>query len=447
VRVYDDNHNPLRKKTVRFAANLGTITALDTTDDNGEATARYRGVAQNGEVRILVASPLDTLAWAGTSLFLTGAKVEILPSSPDTTVGKSVPVTIKVRDGDGQPVTGVTLQLTGTQATTGRTDGQGAFQTSVQRTTEGQVKIKASAIGTADSVSVGFWKALPGTQESTVLLFLDPPRLPASDGQSSKVRAIVYDDRHNPVAGRKVTFSASHGRVSAEAVTDENGVALGTYFAEPINADVTVSATAAFGDSLRQATATVNVVGLQLDLKPKAVDVQIKDTIPVALLLRDAEGRPMGNVKLKLEGMNVDSGRTNASGAFNATVTRSQESQVRLKVSALGAADSATVFFWRELPTEQNQIKNTVGNLRIFVEPSNLLASNSDKATVRVVAFDPLNNPLVGKPVRFTANYGIISAEDETDGDGIAEAVFRSVPVERSGRPLTVTGMTRPRGR
>jgi hypothetical protein len=51
-----------------------------------------------------------------------------------------------------------------------------------------------------------------------------------------------------------------------------------------------------------------------------------------------------------------------------------------------------------------------------------------------VVAFDKFNNPLAGRPVRFTANQGIITSADTTNDRGEATAVYRAVPVNIDAR-------------
>ncbi|MBD3391547.1 MAG: hypothetical protein GF418_05845 [Chitinivibrionales bacterium] len=68
-------------------------------------------------------------------------------------------------------------------------------------------------------------------------------------------------------------------------------------------------------------------------------------------------------------------------------------------------------------------------NMRIFVQPSNIRATNNDGAEVAVLLFDDDHNPVSDTIVYFSATHGIVTAKDTTDAEGIARAVFRSVPV------------------
>ncbi|MDQ3001801.1 MAG: Ig-like domain-containing protein [Fibrobacterota bacterium] len=435
VQVYDANHNPMRGRIVRFAASLGTITANDTTDAEGTATATYAGVPRNGEVRILASADVgDSLAVVGTSLQLEGLTVRITPLSPDTLIDETVPVTITVSDGEGEPVAAATVKLTGTANADGITDGAGNYRTSVKSDKETQVKITAAALGATANVSVGFWKTPPDSRSRTLLLFAEPARIAAANGETSKIRAILYDDNHNPIAGKRVTFSASQGIINPADTTDADGVAEATFQGLAMNGDVLITASYLQGDSTHRATATLTSAGLQIEVKPAVGEATLKDTVPVSIRVRDAQGRAMPDIQVTLKGAIQSSLRTNPSGTATATVASSIEKSVVVSATALGATDSGLVVFLTVLPNSSIISKAAVGNLRIFVDKSSIKASNTDQTQVRVVAFDKFNNPLSGRQVRFTANHGIITSSDTTNVKGEATAVYRAVPLNTNAR-------------
>jgi hypothetical protein len=66
--------------------------------------------------------------------------------------------------------------------------------------------------------------------------------------------------------------------------------------------------------------------------------------------------------------------------------------------------------------------------MRISVDPSNLVASDDDRAVVTVRVYSLSHNPVVGKEVRFSATHGIIDSLDTTDALGIATAIYQSIP-------------------
>ena len=433
--VFDANHNPLRNRPVAFAASLGTITGKDTTDGDGVATAVYAGVPRNGEVRILASADVgDSMAVVGTSLQLQGLTVRVTPLSPDTLVDRSVPLTVSVTDGEGEPVAATLVKLQGAAAPEGVTDGSGSFRTSVKSDKEAQVKVTASALGAAADVTVGFWTTPPESRTRTLLIFADPSRIAAAAGETSKVRAILYDDSHNPVPGKRVAFSASHGIITPDDTTDANGEAQAVFQGLAQNAEAVITASYRQGDSTRRASATITLAGIRIEVKPARGEAVLNDTVPVSIRVRDAQDRPLSDVKVALKGALQASLTTNPSGIATATVVSPGEKVLVLTASALGAADSAKVVYLTKLPFSDSAANPTVGNLRIFVDKSNLRASNTDQTTVRVVAFDKFNNPLAGRPVRFTANQGIIASSDTTDSRGEASATYRAVPINVDAR-------------
>lgn len=435
VQLFDDNRNPVGGRTVRFAASLGSITASSVTDSAGRATAVFSALPRNGEAHILAATTVaDTLSVVGTSVLLSGLKVDITPLSPDTAVGSVVPIDVTVTDGEGEPVASTTIALKGAQNASGTTDASGTFRTGVTRSSEGTAMVSASALGASDSVSIAFWTTPPVSRSRTLLVFADPARLPAATGETAKIRAILFDDKHNPIAGKRISFSSTNGIVTPSAVTDSGGAAEATFQAVSVNGDAVVTASYEQGSSVQSAVATVTLVGMQVELNAPATEVLIGDTVPLSLRLRDASGRVMPDVQITLKGAKQSSVTTGPAGTASASVTSSEEQVVTVTASALGGADSVKIAFFKSLPGGPTKGIPGVGNLRIFADRSDLKASNSDQTTIKVVAFDKFNNPLAGRPVRFTATTGIITASDTTDAKGEASAVYRSVPVDANAR-------------
>lgn len=435
VQVFDQNHNPLRRRMVRFAASLGTITGSDTTDADGMATATYAGVPRNAEARILASADVNgRTATVGTSVQLEGMTVAIVPLSSDTLIDEAVPVTVTVRDGDGEPVAAAAVTLQGAAAATGTTDGAGNFRTTVKSSKEELAKVTASSLGATATAGIGFWKTPFFSRSRSLLLFAEPARLPAANGEKAMVRAVLFDENHNPVAGKRVTFAASQGLITPFDTTDLNGAAVAEFQGFAENSDALITATYKQGDSTRTATTTITLAGVQIEVKPAREEVLTTDTVPVSILVRDGQGRPMPDVRLALKGALQSSLRTNPSGSATATVASASLATVTVSATALGAADSARITFLPTLPPGSTVSAQAIGNLRIFVDRSRLKASNTDETPVRVVAFDKFNNPLSNRLVRFTANQGIITASDSTDARGEAVATYRAVPVNQDVR-------------
>jgi protocatechuate 3,4-dioxygenase beta subunit len=435
AQVFDKNHNPLAGKLVRFATSMGTITGLDTSDNQGMATATFSGLPKNGEARILAAAVLgDSQVVVGTSVQLEGLSIRIDPLSPDTLVGESVPLTITVTDGEGEPVPAAEVKLEGATTAKGLTDGAGRYLTSVKSATVGQVKVSAKAQGAGDSLTIGFWNSPPGSRSRTLLIFADPARISATQGERSLVKAILYDDDHNPVVGKVVAFSSTQGLITPLDTTGADGMAEAVYTGPALNVEATITATYTQGDSLHRASTKITSAGIQVEVKLAAQEARLNDSVPVSIRVRDAAGQNVPDAKITVRGTNQTSLQTNSSGSATTYVTSITEQAIVVSASAMGASDSAKVIFLKVLPTGSAANKPAVGNLRIYVDRSKLKASNTDETKVRVVAFDKFNNPIAGRPVRFTASYGIITSLDTTDSKGEAAATYRSVPINVDAR-------------
>jgi hypothetical protein len=435
VQVFDVNHNPVAGKAVRFAASLGSITASGVTDSAGKATAQFSSAPRNGEAHILAAATMDdSLTVVGTSVLLAGLTVDVIPLSPDTAVGSNLPVDVTVADGDGEPVASASVSLTGAKDASGITNAAGTFRTGVTRGSEGVAEITAAALGAADSVGIVFWTTPPVSRSRTLLVFADPSRLPAANGETSRIRAVLFDDKHNPIANKPISFSASNGIVTPSGVTDSSGSASAVFQAVAMNADAVITASYKQGESLQSASATVSLVGLQMEINAPATEALLGDTVPLSLRVRDASGRVMPGVQIVLKGASQSSVVTSSSGTAAASVTSSEEKSVTVSATSLGGSDSVKILFLKTLPGSDTTRKVGVGNMRIFAEHSDLRASNTDQTVIKVVAFDKFNNPLAGRPVRFTATTGIITATDTTDAKGEATAVYRAVPFNTNAR-------------
>jgi adhesin/invasin len=435
AKVFDRNHNPLAGQVVRFASEVGSIQVRDTTDENGVATAKFSPIPANQDVPILVGAYIDDKwRFAGTTVNLKGVTIQIVASSLDTLIGKTIPLTVRLRDGNGEPVPTATIRLEGAAAAQGLSDGAGEFKTSVSLATPGTVRIKASALGAADSIAVGFFAGTEGSRSSNLNLYADPGRVAAAEGATSTITAILYDDRHNPVAGKTISFAATEGRISASSTTNDKGVATATFFSTPKNVEAEITATASLNDALKSATASLSLVGIDVNVQASKQDALLNDSVAIAIRVKDGLGKPLGDIPVTVSGANVSNGKTNGSGLLTVKVSSDKAQTTTITASALGASDTARVLFWKEIPKATDDLRTAIGNLRIFVTPSHLKASNTDQAQVRVVAFDNLNNPLSGREVRFTTQAGIISGLDSTDEAGVATATLRAVPFNTDTR-------------
>jgi protocatechuate 3,4-dioxygenase beta subunit len=260
-------------------------------------------------------------------------------------------------------------------------------------------------------------------------IYVSPSRLLASKSDTAAVLVIVYDNNHNPVAGKAVRFLTTAGIITASDTTNVFGEAHATYKAVPINTQARVIATMASGDSIMTVAQTVTLEKLQVLVATGSANAIINTEVPVTMTVLDGTGEPVPDALITLTGTLAAQGQTSGDGSFRTSVRSSTQQTVTITASALGDADTAVVRFWTSLPDTiiTQQSKNLV--MRIFSSKTQLRADNSDSAVITVLLTNETNNPQQGQVIRFASTLGIISEYATVDSNGRARSVLRSAPV------------------
>ncbi len=260
-------------------------------------------------------------------------------------------------------------------------------------------------------------------------IFITPSSIHASNTDEAQVTVIVYDDNHNPVAGKEVSFIATHGAVTAKDTTDESGKATATFYSVPINAQARVIAQLKTKDSTLAVAASVWLTGISVLISPDYTNALVDKEVPVTVTVLDGSGEPVSNAELEIDGAVDTSGLTNGDGVFKTSVTSSSQGEVNLKVATLGAMDSTTLTFWNELPTGSSEVVRSDRRLRVYSSRSQLKANTSDYAEITAILSNEKNNPLSGDTVLFSSNLGIIEEYSVVDSSGRAKVRLTSSPI------------------
>ncbi|MFM7532583.1 MAG: hypothetical protein ACKO5J_08865, partial [Rubrivivax sp.] len=267
---------------------------------------------------------------SGTPAFGPGGKAPTLTlalSSPSVTSASPATVVATVRDGNGQPVSGVVVSLAVTRAELSTlnaasvlTDAQGearAVRSAGSNGITGADDLSASAtVGTATlQARVGFSVAgaLPTIQAS-----IESTTLSGSRGQV-RVSAVLRDAAGRTLAGQIVNFASVGSKVrlsQVSALTDAQGVATTTAVpADPATASAdTVLASASVGGRevqspvnvqiLAEAPAPVRVPSLSLSISSPELTA-LTPTV-VTATVRDASGLPVPGIVVRLSTTRVD---------------------------------------------------------------------------------------------------------------------------------------------
>ncbi len=259
-------------------------------------------------------------------------------------------------------------------------------------------------------------------------IYASPTSVLASKTDVANIFVVIYDENHNPVAGRLVTFHANHGVVQEYATTDSTGKASVAFTAEQINTDALVWASMETEDSTVTVGTYVHMSGMELSIATDFSDALLNADVPVAVRLVDGAGQLVSNALVRLTGT-TDTMGTTTSGQFSTTVSKSSQGTYVISASALGASDTDTVRFWTTIPTGTQTSVQSIRALRLYSSKSQLNADNTDNASITAIVTNEKNNPLAGDTVRFSTNLGVIDGYAIADAAGRAVATLRSTPV------------------
>ncbi len=263
-------------------------------------------------------------------------------------------------------------------------------------------------------------------------MIVEPSRLLAAYGDTAHVTVIAYDNNHNPIVNRSVTFWASVGLIRpATTTTDENGAASAKFISVPNNTEALVVANLSLTkDSIVQRSQNITLSGLTVKVRPQTGNVLLNNVVPVNIDVTDAAGKPVSGDTLFLSGSASGTLITLGNGTATTTVTRSTVGSAQIIArSSLHAVDTATVHFWTAIPESVVNHQDQIRQMRIFASRSQLNADNSDYASITVILINANNNPAIGDTIFFTSDIGVIDRSAVIDSMGRATVRLQSSPI------------------
>ena len=431
VLVSDAASNPLNGVTVTFAApatgasaTLSAATA--TTDANGHASVTAVANAAVGSYQVTAAaSGVATSA----NFSLTNLAVEVgllvFTQQPSNTRAGNImnPVTVRLANTGGAPVTGASITLSlensgiplvGTLTRITDATGQAVFP-DLSVTVTGTYHLTANAL-TASAVSNSF-QITPAVSVSITAISGTGQTTPINTAYTFPLKAAVRDTFGNVVPGLSVTFTApasGPGVVfagSTNVITDNTGVATSPSMAanpQPGSFQVTATAPGAISQTLFSLTNIAGSAG-RLSFVQHPTDTQAGAVMtPVSVQLLDNAGNPVRTAGVPVTVVAIsgppasvlrgtltettDAGGlatfTNLSGVTAGTY------QLAAQSGSLGFATSATFRITAGPPAA---IRTTAGT------PQSAAVLTAFVAPLEVTVTDTSGNPVSGVSVVFTA--------------------------------------------
>ncbi len=435
VRVVDALDNPVTGATVTFGASgsgaSATLSATSApTDANGHAavTATANSIAGSYSVVASVTGVGAIVSFLLTNVTGAPGQISFVQQPANTSAGAVInpPVTVRVADSGGNPVSSAAVTISLQEATaplggtlSGTTDSTGlATFADLSITAAGTYHLDA-ANGSISSASNSF-QITPATSAFAIVAF-------EGDGQSAAVttnyagplKARVEDLYHNPIANASVIFAAPAGGASVtfSGSTTVNSGADGIAIAPAMTANtqtgtfqVTATTAAASSPALFNLT---NVPGsankLAFIQQPSNAVAGTTITPPVTVQVQDSLGnavhtagisvtlQPDATVRRlkQLSGSATQSTDSSGLATFvNLSISQAGAYTLQANSSGLSSATSSSFTITAGMVTN---IQATGGT------PQSATIQTSFTQQLEATVLDSLNNPISGATVTFTA--------------------------------------------
>jgi len=479
VIASDSDNAAMAGEEISLKATGGLLSASQVVTD-ADGTAKFTfsaGAQKKNQVVTITASAGDLqksipITIVGTTLSLIATPTAVKKDVPD-----GITITGQALDANGKPIYGEDLVLTSAQGNTlsgmdqsgtpvsGNsitltTDVNGSFQATFTGNATGEDTVTLEGLGSKKQVPLAVTNASSG--------FISP-----ADGQSVQVGGTVslvalwVDDQGNPLAGKALTFVASHGSFeggnsSVVATTDETGKATVTYQADNIATPASILVTEDPSDSKAiQDTLSLSILAsdpnrLDLQSSPTVLPPSIGDvssTSTITAVVRDENNNLVQGQLVTFKILDgPGSGEsiwplvavTDAYGQAKTTFTSGGTTSGQYKVKVQAVVDSSNGPF-------SDEVDLTVGReaARIVLGTTNRIEVISKDGIevgyglpITVLVTDNNGNPIPGQkvnlgiyPTQFRTGYW----QETTDVEGkktyvpIVTGVFANEDVNRNG--------------
>ena len=423
------NGNPVAEKTVRFATNLGSITASATTDGGGKATAFLKSSSIGTAA---VTATLGKSRTAAVNVPINAHAISVALSATSTSIirdGESTStLTATVTDNNGDPVSnqtvawsliGATPSGVSLSASSGVTDANGqttVVMTTDAGTTDATASVQAATGSSSDTVDI--------TLEGLSLSLTSGKTSIPANGTSTTAITLVAKSQTNNVAviGKTVTFSTDLGTIPSTGVTDNSGVATTTLTSSTAAGTATITAQIGGVSTTTpvQFAATANItVELSSDKDRILRDGQEEATITATVV--DGDGTPLDErvVDFSLTGSGSLSStqpqQTGASGT--ATIT--------LRADAATTDSNARIIATSEGQIDTLDIPMRGVSMVLTASPTSIVANGTNTSVLTLLLRETSTN--AGAPnrtIQFATTLGTIPATSPTNNSGVAQATL-----------------------
>ncbi|HCC5837398.1 TPA: Ig-like domain-containing protein, partial [Citrobacter farmeri] len=455
----DENSNPLQNQAVSFTVDGGPAfsgEASGTTGNDGTVTVALTSTVAGS---FTVSGTATDLSLSGSAevAFTADASTArlIIETSSDTKTANGTathPVTLKVEDAQGNPLTSVhnvTLSVpadgplfsSNSAATLSTsTNSNGELEVSLTSLVAGTFTVSAR-LGSSAAVSAQVTFAAD-INSAQMTVTADTGEAAAANGRATRtVTATLTDAGDNPLQNQAVIFTVNGGPAfsgEASGTTDDNGtvtvtltsIVAGTFTVSGVATDLSLSGSAEVAFMADASTARL-IIETSSDTKT----ANGTDTHPVTLKVEDARGNPLTSVHNVTLSVPADGPLFSSNNA--ATLSTSTNSNGELEVSltsAVAGTFAVSARLGSNTPVSaQVRFAADISTARLTVAADSeeaAAANGTATRTVTATLTDAGGNPLQSQPVSFTADSGPAfsgEASGTTDDNGTVTVTLTSI--------------------
>ena len=411
ARLLNSDGNPVSGASVDFTVDLGSITSPHTTGADGRAVATLTSGDQPGTCHISVAYGSEVSAIAEVEFSSYDLTLSSDPSSLLADGADSARITVVLRDGEGSPLAGETIQLSTDlgeivpQEVTTDAGGNGrASLISWPSAVDTQAVVTAAFKGSSGQTAVE-------QRGISLTVSSDPGAIVANGTSQAAVTATLQEATSGlPLASRKVIFGTNLGTITEEALTNSWGQAEAVLRSDLSSGTATV--TVRYGPSLNQSAAVeflptdVSAVILESESEQLLADGQGQTVVTAAVA--DADGHPLENVAVTF---------SCTAGSIDETAVTDASGQAQAVYRAPAAGADQTVALSAVVGTLEDEISIDLLGVTFQVQASGheIYADGVSQTEVIAQARETTSRlPLIGRTVLFRCFRDL-------DGDGIQD--------------------------
>jgi adhesin/invasin len=448
ARLLNSDGNPVSGASVAFTANLGSISSPHTTGADGRATATLTAGDTPGTCHISASYGSDLSAAAEVEFSSYDLSLSSNPSSLLADGADSSLIAVTLRDGQGSPLAGETIQLSTNlgeiQPQSVVTDPGGSGQailTSWASAVDTQAVVTAVFQGTSGQIIV----AQRGVSLS---VSADPGAIVANGTSQAAIVATLQEASSGlPLASRKIVFQTNLGTITEEVLTNSWGQA-GAVLKSDLSAG-TATVTAHYGPSL-QGSASVeflptDVSAISLESEAEQLLADGENQTVVTATVTDADDQPLENVAVSF---------WCGAGEITQTATTDQTGRAQAAFTSPFSSTDQTVTLTAAVGSLQDDVQVELLGITFNVQATEqeVLADGLSGTEVIAQARETTSGlPLVGRTISFRCfkdldgdgiqdggevGLGQIDGQAVTDASGQARATLLS---QASGQDLQAT--------